>query len=165
MNIRSVTFDLIAQDVALRAFRVTDAVRVHPAHSTGSTAPESCFIELEWAMGERMVAPDGSLFLTVRAHLPCRRSAEHLLLDFLLQRVQMVLAAGAADGLIRSWYQGTLRDVAKSGSDTIFKSSTFQIAPGLPQREREAMTQFCPTPWTGYVDLDSTASGGPTAMS
>src|SRR5688572_19322855 len=114
MNIRSVTFDLIARDVALRAFRVTDAVRVHPAHSTGSTAPESCFIELEWAVSERMVAPDGSLFLTVRAHLPCRRSAEHLLLDFLLQRVQMVLAAGAADGLIRSWYQGTLRDVAKS---------------------------------------------------
>ncbi len=54
MNIRSVTFDLIARDVALRAFRVTDAVRVHPAHSTGSTTPESCSIELEWAMGERL---------------------------------------------------------------------------------------------------------------
>jgi hypothetical protein len=159
MNIRSDTFDLIARDVALRVLPVTDGDRVHPGQSNWGTAQGSCFIELEWAVDEREDAPAGSLCLTVRAHLPRHRAHEHLLLDFLLQRARMVLAAGAPDASITSHYHGTLCDVADSGADTLFKSSSFQIAPR--PAPREGTTHLRLVPWNGGEDLDAIGSGVP----
>jgi hypothetical protein len=157
MDIRSVVFDLIDRDVALRAFGVAHARRGQHDPTEGRSNDQSCFIVLEWAADDRPWSPAGAQLLTIRAHLPRERMSQHLILDFLLQRLRAVLSAGAAGGSIMSRHQGTSSDVADSGFDTVFKSSTFQVAPRQPTSRR--MTQLRLVPWTVCPDPDPDAVG------
>jgi hypothetical protein len=153
MDIRSVVFDLIDRDVALRAFGVAHARRGQHDPTTGRSNDGSCFIVLEWTADDHPWAPAGAQLLTIRAHLPQERLSQHLILDFLLQRLRAVLSAGTAGAPITTRHQATSHDVADSGFGTVFKSSTFQVAPRQPAPGR--MTPLRLVPWTVCPDPDA----------
>lgn len=158
MDIRSVVFDLIEGDVALRALGVTQGCCGRHGQAPGRRMPGSCFIVMEWAVDDHPSAPAGAELLTVRAHLPSERSSQHLILDLLLHRTWAVLSTGTADGPITSRHRGTSPDVVHSDFGTVFKSSTFQVAPRQAVTDRTSQ-QLRLAPWTGCDELELAAFG------
>ena len=57
MDIRSVVFDLIEGDVALRALGVTQGCCGRHGQAPGRRMPGSCFIVMEWAADDNPSAP------------------------------------------------------------------------------------------------------------
>jgi hypothetical protein len=156
MDVRSGVFDLIVQDVVLRAVRVTHTDCGQTGHAAARSGFGTCFLVLEWARNDQAGAPADSQLLTVWAHLPRQRSSERLFLDFLLQRVRAVLLTGAADGSIMSAYRGMSRDVVASSFDTISASNRFQVTARQPRHE--GMTLLRLAPWAG-TDRDAIRFG------
>ena len=156
MDIRSAVFDLIDGDLALRALGVAHGRCGH--HGQARRIPGSCFIVMEWAADDHPSAPAGAELLTVRAHLPTERSSQHLILDLLLHRTRAVLSAGTADGPITSLHRGTSPHVVHSDFGTVFKSSTFQVAPRQPATAHSGQ-QLRLAPWAGCDDLQLAVLG------
>ena len=86
--------------------------------------------------------------------MPCHRPNEHLFLDLILGRLRAALTVNAAKGLITSRCLAMPREIMEDGLDTIFKTSTFEIAPAPPQRSGAALLEL--EPWTGCVHLGTT---------
>ena len=158
MDIRSAVFDLIDGDLALRALGVAHGRCCHHGQASCRQVPGSCFIVMEWAADDHPSAPAGAELLTVRAHLPTERSSQHLILDLLLHRTRAVLSAGTADGPITSLHRGTSPEVLHSDFGTVFKTSTFQVAPRRSATAR-SRRQLTLAPWTGCDDLQLAAIG------
>jgi len=158
MDIRSAVFELIDGDLALRALGVAHGCCGRHGQTSCRRIPGSCFIVMEWAADDHPAAPTGAELLTVRAHLPTERSSQHLILDLLLHRTRAVLSAGTADGPITSLHRGTSADVVHSDFGTVFKSSTFQVAPRQPSTA-QSRQQLRLAPWTGCDDLQLAVLG------
>jgi hypothetical protein len=152
MDIRSEVFNLITRDVALRVLPVVEADRVHPGTTSRRPASGTCFIALEWAAAHEPGAPTGAQLLTVRAHLPNRRSGEHLLLFFLLQRVRMILTEAKIDMALTCHDHAVLAHGRDIRSGTYFKSRRFLIAP-LQAAQRLGPPPLRLAVWTGTADL------------
>lgn len=147
MDLRFVAFDLIARDSGLRALLVNHADRVEHVCGAGGRAPDTCFMALDWACGDREHPNTGEQLLTVRVHMPRQRAGERLFLDFVLDRLRAALAVDAPGTLITVRCLGTSREFQDSGTGTIFKTSRFEISPVAGQRNGAALLTLAP--WSG----------------
>jgi hypothetical protein len=161
MDLRFAAFELITRDAELRALLVNYADRVEHGRAPDGTAPETCFLALKWSDNDRPDAPAGSQLLTARAHMPRHRPNERLFLDLVLGRLRAILAVDTAKRLITARCLGTSREIMDDAGDTIFKTSTFEVAPARPQRTGEALLELAP--WTGCVHLGTTCYIAPSS--
>jgi hypothetical protein len=145
MDLRFAAFELITRDPTLRALLVNYADRVEHGHAPNGTAP--CFLALKWSDNDRPGAPAGSQLLTARVHMPRRCSSEPPFLDLVLVRLRAALRVNPANALITTRCLETSQEVMEDGPDTIFKTSTFEIAPAPRQRTGAALLGLAP--WTG----------------
>src|SRR5688572_30052072 len=99
MDLRFAIFERIARDDTLRRLLVNYADRLD-ACAAGGPADDTCYLTLEWADADRPGMLSGCLLLTARAHLPRCRSCEYSYLDVVLDRLESVLAADEADGVV-----------------------------------------------------------------
>jgi hypothetical protein len=143
MDVPSMVLDLISRDVVLNGVLDTGPGPARRDPDTGGPVPQTCFIVLRWAADDRTGAPDGSHRLTAEAYLPRTCTAEHLFLDFLLERLWAVLAKGEADGLIAAERQCASPELVDSGSGSISKMSRFVVRPGKP-RAMECLERQAP---------------------
>jgi hypothetical protein len=160
MDLRFAAFELITRDAELRTLLVNYADRVEHGPAQDGTAPGTCFLALKWSDNDRPGAPGGSQVLTARAHMPRHRTNEHLFLDLVLGRLRAALAVDTAKRLITTRCLGVAREIMEDGVDTIFKTSTFEIAPAPPRRTGEALLALAP--WTGCVHLGTTCYIAPS---
>jgi hypothetical protein len=149
MDLRFAAFELITRDAELRTLLVNYAYRVEHGHAPDGTAPARCFLALKWTDNDRPGAPAGSQLLTARVHMPRHRASEPPFLDLVLARLRAALTVSAATALITTRWLGTSTMAMEYGADTIFKTSTFEIAPVPPQRTGAALLGLAP--WTGCV--------------
>ncbi|HEV7725446.1 MAG: hypothetical protein JWQ26_2542 [Modestobacter sp.] len=166
MDLRHLAFDRIFQNVVLRPLLVNYADRLQYGHAPEGAATGTCFIVLQWTVTDSMDAPPGSQLLTAQVHIPRHSSSEHLYVDFVLQRLWATLAGDATNGAITARLLRTSSELMTSDVDTIFKASTFEVAPAPPQRR--APTTLKLAPWTGWAALGATGSlparGGVSSM-
>jgi hypothetical protein len=163
MDLRFEAFNLIDRDPVLRALLLNYANRLQYAGPSNATANDDCFLVLTWTGGEQVDAPTGTQVLTAEAHLPRSGWSECRYLDFVLQRLAAALAHNAAKRVVTARCVATSRQVREGDDDTIFKSSTFEIAPtrsrirasGLPHL---APWRACADP--GVVDLMAASPRG-----
>lgn len=151
MDLRFAAFELITRDAELRALLVNYADRVEQGHGPDGTAPATCFLALKWTDNDRPEAPAGSQLLTAQVHMPRHHSSDLPFLDLVLARLRAALTVNPANALITTRCLETSPEVMEDGVDTIFKTSTFEVAPAPPQRTGVAVLELAP--WTGCVQL------------
>lgn len=155
MDIRFAVFNLIFRDAALRTLLVNYADRVESGCLPERTWTGACYIELKWADNNAAAAPAGSQLLTAQVHMPRHRSAEQMCLDVVLRRLRAALPVNATIGSFTVRCE-TTREVLDSGVDTVFKTTTFEVAPHAPRRHGAELLDL--PHWTGHPDLGATAS-------
>jgi hypothetical protein len=151
MDLRFAAFELITRDATLRTLLVNYADRVEHGHAPNGTAPTPCFLALKWTDNDRPEAPPGSQLLTARVHMPRHCTSEPPFLDLVLVRLRAALKVNPANTLITTRCLGTSPVAMEDGTDTIFKTSTFEIAPAPRQRTGAALLELAS--WTGCVHL------------
>jgi hypothetical protein len=154
MDLRFDVFNLIFRDAMLRALLVNHANRIESGNAPERTADGTCFVALTWANNEGVCAAAGSQLLTAQAHMPRERSSDHVYLDAVLHRLRAALPLGAASDAFTIRCRETSREVMDSGVGTIFKATTFEIAPASPQRAGRALLEL--PAWTGCVEAGAT---------
>ena len=83
---------------------------------------------MEWTTGDGTNTSSEGESLTVRAHIPRRRSEERSCLDVVLQRLDAAVAVDDADGSITVRRRVTSPDVVQIGADTIFRTRIYEVA-------------------------------------
>ena len=155
MDLRFAVFNLIFRDAELRALLVNYADRVESGCLPDRTSTGACYVELKWADNDAVSAPAGSQLLTAQVHMPRHRSAEQVCLDFVLQRLRAALPVNAANGSFTVRCRETTREVVDSGVDTVFKATTFEVAPQSPRRLDADLLDL--PPWTGRPEQGGAA--------
>jgi hypothetical protein len=146
MDLRFVVFNAIFRDVVLRQLLVNYADRRDFGQPPDEAAAGTRFIVLKWTVHDQTSASPRSQLLTAQAHVFRDGSSDHRYLDLVLQRLHAALAGCAARERISTRCLGTSPDILDSGVDTIFRTSTFEIAPASPQRT--AVPPLRLAPWT-----------------
>jgi hypothetical protein len=159
MDLRFAAFVLITRDATLRTLLVNYADRVECGQTPESAAP-TCFLALKWTDNDRPGAPAGSQLLTARVHMPRDRKGEPRFLDHVLTRLRAALARPVRNPVITIRCLDTSPGVTDDGVDTIFKSSTFEVAPAPQHSTGAALIEL--TPWTGRVDTGTAAFVAPS---
>ncbi len=159
MDLRFAAFVLITRDATLRTLLVNYADRVECGQAPESAAP-TCFLALKWTDNDRPSAPAGSQLLTARVHMPRDRSCEPRFLDHVLMRLHAALAKPVRNAVITTRCLDTSPEVMEDGGDTIFKSSTFEVAPAPQHSTGAAMIELAP--WTGHIDTGTAAFVAPS---
>jgi hypothetical protein len=152
MDLRYAAFNLIFQDVVLRPLLLNYADRLEHGYVSEGLQP-SGFIRLRWAVDVTTPTTSGSELLAAEAHMPRQSAADDAHLRLVLQRLRAALASDAAAGSITSRCLETSPQVRESSYDTIFTTSTFEIAPST--RQRRSMTMSMLAPWTGWAEVTS----------
>lgn len=155
MDVRLAVFNLIFRDAALRMLLINYADRVESGRLPARTWTGACYVELKWADNDAASAPEGSQLLTAQVHMPRHRSAEQVCLDDVLQRLRAALPVNATSGSFTVRCRETTREVLGSGVDTVFKTTTFEVAPHAPRCHHAALLDL--PHWTGRPDLGATA--------
>ena len=128
MDLRFALFERIARDSVLSRLLVNYADRLDDsAFPLGPTA-DTCYLTMEWTTGDRTNTSSEGESLTVRAHIPRRRSEERPYLDVVLQRLDAAVAVDDADGSITVRRRVTSPDVVQTGADTIFRTRIYDVA-------------------------------------
>ncbi len=128
MDLRFALFERIARDSVLSRLLVNYADRLDDsAFPLGPTAV-TCYLTMEWTTGGRTNTSSEGESLTVRAHIPRRRSEERSCLDVVLQRLDAAVAVDDADGSITVRRRVTSPDVVQNGADTIFRTRIYDVA-------------------------------------
>lgn len=156
MDLRLVAFNLLFGNVALRPLLVNYADRLDCGSYREGMATGTCFIALQWSVDDSMPVPIGSELLTAEAHMPRDSRSDDGYLSVVLQRLRAALTDDAADGLITIRCLQTSPKAMESGVGTIFRTSTFEIAPASPQRRGAILGTL--VPWTGWAELGAAAS-------
>jgi hypothetical protein len=159
MDLRFAAFVLITRDATLRTLLVNYADRVECGHAPETAAP-SCFLALKWSDNDRPGAPAGSQLLTARVHMPRDPKGEPRFLDHVLTRLRAALARPVRNAVIMTRCLDPSSEVMEDGVDTIFKSSTFEVAPAQQQSTGAALLEL--SPWTGPVDTGTAAFIAPS---
>jgi hypothetical protein len=110
----------------------------------------ACCVELTWTDDDAASAPAGSQLLTAQVHVSRHRSAEQVCLDAVLQRLREALPVSAANGSLTVRCRETTREVVDSGVDTVFKATTFEVAPRAPRHPNAELLDL--PPWTERPD-------------
>ena len=155
MDVRFAVFNLIFRDAVLRMLLVNYADRVESGCLPERTWTGACYVELKWADNNAASAPAGSQLLTAQVHMPRHRSAEQMCLDAVMQRLRAALPVNATNGPFTVRCRETTREVLDSGVDTVFKATTFEVAPHAPRRHDAELLDL--PHWTGLPDLRATA--------
>jgi hypothetical protein len=166
MDLRFDVFNLIFRDALLRALLVNYADRIDSGHAPERAGAGTCFVALRWSDNDGARAAAGSQLLTAQAHMPRHRSDDHEYLDVVLQRLRAALPAGAASDSFTIRCRESSPEVMDSGTGTIFKTSTFEIAPASPEHVGRILLDL--PPWTGRAEAPAaglTAPGGLVAAS
>jgi hypothetical protein len=161
MDIRFDVFNLIFRDALLRALLVNHANRIDSGHAPERADAEPCFVALSWADNEGARATAGSQLLTAQAHMPRHRLDDHVYLDVVLQRLRAALPAGAASDAYTIRCRESSPEAMDSGAGTIFKTTTFEIAPASPEHAGRTLLDL--PPWSGRGEALAaglTAPGG-----
>ena len=158
MDLRFAAFVLITRDATLRTLLVNYADRVECGQAPESAAP-TCFLALKWADNDRPGAPAGSQLLTARVHMPRDPKGEPRFLDHVLTRLRAALARPVRNPVITTRCVDTSPEVMDDGVDTIFKCSTFEVAPAPQHSTGAALIELAP--WTGCVDTGRAAFVAP----
>jgi hypothetical protein len=158
MDLRFAAFVLITRDATLRTLLVNYADRVECGHTPESAAP-TCFLALKWAVNDRPSAPAGSQLLTASVHMNRDRESEPRFLDHVLTRLRAALAKPVRNPVIMIRCLGTSPEVMDDGVDTIFKCSTFEVAPAPQHSTGAALIELAP--WPGCVDTGTAAFVAP----
>ena len=162
MDLRFATFDLVYRDVVLRPLLVNYANHLERGRASECVPGSSCFVRLRWAAERSRPTPDCEV-LVVEAHMPRYRGADDVFLDSISQRLATALASDAADGAITTRCLQMSPALTESHFDTVFTTSTFEIAPPRPQRRSTTLSKLAP--WTGWAEIDPAdriAPGGGT---
>jgi hypothetical protein len=146
MDLRFAVFNLIFRDAVLRTLLVNYADRVESRCLPERTWTGACYVELTWTDNDAASAPAGSQLLTAQVHVSRHRSAEQVFLDAVLQRLREALPVNAANGLFTVRCRETTREVVDSGVDTVFKATTFEVAPHTPRHPDTELLDL--PPWT-----------------
>jgi hypothetical protein len=165
VDLRLEALDLIGQDPVLRVVLANYAHRLEFAGPPSARANEDCFMVLTWSHGYDVHAPTGTQVLTAEVHLPRLDRSGHPCLDMVLQRLAAALTNDAAKRLLTSRWVGRSCRVRDSDEDTVFKSSTFEIAPARSQVESRALLRLAPWPAgadPSSHDLVATSPGSPS---
>jgi hypothetical protein len=150
MDLRFVVFNLIDSDLLLRSLLANYADHLEHGHAPNDVGTATAFLALKWT-DERTSTPAGSEFLTAQAHISRNDPSGHEYLDFVLKRLRGALAADAASRSITSRCLRTSEECVENGLDTVFKTSTWEIAPAPSQPEGAAPTRLAP--WPGCVQV------------
>ncbi|MCH6164250.1 hypothetical protein [Pseudonocardia alaniniphila] len=150
MDIRFDVFNLIFRDALLRALLVNHANRIDSGHASERAAAGMCYVALRWADNDGARAAEGSQLLTAQAHMPRHRSDDHVYLDVVLERLRAALPVGAASDSFTIRCRESSQEVMDSGAGTIFKTTTFEIAPASPQRAGRILLDL--PSWTGRAE-------------
>ena len=162
MDLRFAAFVLITRDATLRTLLVNYADRVECGHTPESAAP-TCFLALKWAVNDRPSAPDRPGVpgqRTARVHMARDREGEPRFLDHVLTRLRAALARPVRNPVIMIRCLDTSPEVMDDGVDTIFKCSTFEVAPAPQHSTGAALIELAP--WTGGVDTGTAAFVAPS---
>jgi hypothetical protein len=151
MDLRFDVFNLIFRDALLRTLLVNHANRIDGGHAPEWAGAGACFVALKWADNDGARGVAGSQLLTAQAHMPHHRSDDHVYLDVVLQRLRAALPVGAVSDSFTIRCRETSPGVMDSGVGTVFKTSTFEIAPASPERVGRALLEL--PSWTGRVEL------------
>ena len=154
MDLRLTTFDLIYRDAVLRPLLVNYADWLEHGRITRDGLVPSCFVRLTWTARRSSSVPAAAEVLTVEAHMPRRTSTDDGYLDFVLQRLQLILSGPAAAGSIAARCLQASPSSATSAFDTVFATSEFEIAL-TPRQGRWPWTPEL-APWTGWTQVDWT---------
>ncbi len=153
MDLRFVAFDLIARDAALRTLLVNYGRRLGLSSDLRGTATTTDFIALTWTPDQRASAPAGSELLTAQVHI-CRDGSDCPgRLDRLLQRLRAALTTAGPHRCITARCLSTSGEDVDSRFGTVFKSSTWAVAPVPARRDRGTALRL--VPWSGPVELDA----------
>ena len=159
MDLRFAAFVLITRDATLRTLLVNYADRVECGHDPETAAP-TCFLALKWTDNNRPGAPAGSQLLTVSVHMDRDSRNEPRFLDHVLTRLRAALAKPVRNPVITTRCLDASPEVMDDGVDTIFKCSTFEVAPAPRQSTGAALLELAP--WTGRVDTGTAAFAAPS---
>jgi hypothetical protein len=166
MDIRFDVFNLIFRDAVLRALLVNHANRIDGGRTPEWADAGMCYVALRWADNDGARAAAGSQLLTAQAHMPRHRSDDHVYLDVVLQRLRAALPVDAASDAFTIRCRESSPEVMDSGAGTIFKTTTFEIAPAPPERMGRILLDL--PPWPGRVEAVTaglTVPGGLVAAS
>lgn len=164
MDLRFVAFDLIARDATLRTLLANYAKRLE-AEGAPEHRAESCFVSLRWTVDERVSAPAGSELLTVQVHVSRGDSCSPAHLDGVLQRLRAALTAVGPNPCITARCLTTSGAGADSRFGTLFKTSTWVIAPVPTEPKRAAPIKLLPWSAWGRPDASGLLVAGVGALS
>jgi hypothetical protein len=151
MDLRFTVFNLIFRDAVLRSLLLNYADRIEYGRLPERTESGACYVSLKWTDDNTMSAPAGAQLLTAQVHMPRHRSDEKVCLDAVLQRLRTALPLNSDSAAFTVRCRETTRDVMDSGVGTIFKASTFEIAPVPLRRVGGALLEL--PPWTGFLEV------------
>jgi hypothetical protein len=150
MDIRFDVFNLIFRDALLRALLVNHANRIDNVLAPERAGTGTCFVALRWADNDGARAAAGSQLLTAQAHMPRHRSDDHVYLDVVLERLRAALPVGASSDSFTIRCRESSPEVMDSGAGTIFKTTTFEIAPASPEQVGRILLDL--PPWTARAE-------------
>lgn len=159
MDLRLTTFDLIYQDGVLRPLLVNYADWLDHGRMPREGLGPSCFLRLRWTSQRPGSARTAAEVLAAEAHVPRWHSTDHGYLGFVLHRLRTTLSGPAAAGSIAARCLQTSASTVESGFDTLFVTSTFEIA-ATPWQMRSRRTSGL-APWTGWTQVDWTDRTAP----
>ena len=128
MDLRFAVFTRIARDDVLKRLLVNYADRLDDLAVGDGTASDTCYLTLEWSADDRTTAPPEAESVTFRAHVPRHDREGASCLDVVMFRLEAALAADGADGSL-SILRRRSPEVVECGTDTIFKTTTYDISP------------------------------------
>jgi hypothetical protein len=148
MDLRFAVFNLIFRDAVLRTLLVNYADRVESGCLPERAWTGACYVELTWTDNDAASAAAGSQLLTARVHMSRQCSAEQVCLDAVLQRLREALPVANGPFTVRC--RETTREIVDSGVDTVFKATTFEVAPHTPRHPGAELLDL--PPWTERPD-------------
>jgi hypothetical protein len=162
MDIRFDVFNLIFRDALLRALLVNHANRIDSGYASERAGAGMCFVALRWADADGARAAAGAQLLTAQAHMPRHGSDDHGYLDVVLERLRAALPVGAASNSFTIRCRESSPEVMDSGAGTIFKTTTFEVAPASPERAGRILLDL--PSWTGRVEALAAGAATPGGL-
>ena len=133
VDLRFALCERIVRDSVLRRLLVNYADRLDAALPLGPT-DDTCYLTMEWTTGDPTRTSSEGESLTVRVHMPRRRSEQCSYLDAVLQRLDAAVALDDVEGAITVRRRATSPDVVQTGADMIFRTRTYDVVAVPGQR-------------------------------
>ena len=163
MDLRLAAFNLIARDTSLRTLVANYARRLE-AQDAADHRVDPCFVSLRWTVDERACAPAGSELLTAQVHVSWHDSRSPAHVDGVLQRLRAALTVVGPNPCITARCLTTSGASADSRFGTLFKTSTWAIAP-VPEPRRPAPIRLGPWSAWGRPDVSGPSVAAVGALS